>query len=107
MSSSRSDPMSGHAMVFVAKAKSTLTTEEYNEFLRLLYNYQRARRIDIGVFKQGVFQLLKEHKDLISRTCSCLRDTNSHFHWMMMMHLQSKIKRMMSQWQSKMMNIKL
>ncbi|XP_058774313.1 paired amphipathic helix protein Sin3-like 1 [Vicia villosa] len=67
MSSSRSDPMFGHAMVFVAKAKSMLTTEKYSEFLTLLYNYQRARRIDIGVFKQGVFELFKEHKDLISR----------------------------------------
>ncbi|CAI8604732.1 unnamed protein product [Vicia faba] len=67
MSSSRSDPLFAHAMAFVTKAKSRVTTEKYNQFLRLLYNYHHARRIDIGVFKQGVFELFKEHKDLISR----------------------------------------
>ncbi|XP_058774227.1 uncharacterized protein LOC131648488 [Vicia villosa] len=66
MSSSRSDPMFGHELVFVKKAKSVVTAEKYNEFLSLLYNYH-GRRIDIGVFKDGVLELFKEHEDLISR----------------------------------------
>ncbi|CAL5209742.1 unnamed protein product [Lathyrus oleraceus] len=66
MRSSRRDPMFGQAVAFVKKAKSVVTTERYTEFLRLLYNYH-AIRIDIEVFKEGVSELFKEHKDLISR----------------------------------------
>ncbi|KAI5400945.1 paired amphipathic helix protein Sin3-like 4 [Lathyrus oleraceus] len=66
MSSSRRDPMFGQELVFVKKAKSMVTTDKYTEFLRLLYNYH-GRRIDIEVFKEGVSELFKEHKDLISR----------------------------------------
>ena len=60
-------PLNDEAMAFLTTVKVTFKDkmEKFNEFLKLLADY-RAERIDVRVVKEGMMELFKDHKNLLS-----------------------------------------
>jgi histone deacetylase complex regulatory component SIN3 len=52
------------SLVTAVKVAFQNKREKYDEFLKLLVDYN-AKRIDIRVVKEGVMELFKEHQDLL------------------------------------------